>query len=919
MGNNANIANGSLISVSGEGRQAGAGGGAGGESSIRGFYDYGLLDGVYGENGSNLIGARGGAGGFTQVPPLFQGSAGQTGGPLAFTNSAVELAPGTNEYARLFRSVAGGNGSSGQGNAGVADGGIERAYRRPDGSIEVGGPDKGVADFVLPVSGAGGRGGAGGGANISSTVAAQSGENGRNGGNGAAGLNGANATAIQSLPNPTVVSLRGGNGGGAGATGGDGLPGAAGGGGGGGGSFSTLAGAILAGSRGGDGGIAGLNGWGGQGGTGGGGGGGIQILVRGQLTVASGTVMTATGGNGLAGELGSSIGTEGGAGYAGTPGSSSAGGGGRGGNGGNGGRGGDGGMGVGGTGGTIQIVASNLTYAGTTSTRGGLAGDFITRSADGATYLHGYSGASANLSSSSYFGVRAAGANPYRSHASTFTLGGAPTDLSPNVPFIEGGAAPYGVLAEDGGVGRDVKAFTDLYGSSGRKRLGAVTRVGANFIAASTNNAAMTNDNQELILFTAFENGVAQPGLSAIDPSHTSSLDYIPSSPVRLRAGSGYLNDPTITPGAVAAGNMDTLPAYKTFAMYASGTQVVSASTQLYGNTRTFTGTPTPTVFAGVSIPGESTVFLEDRGLASIGFTARLSSGNSRAGFEQEIQTSGEYNDPGLSVINLRAGDTANLNGSVYGTGNAGTYVNGNVRIRTLKPQLSITEPGPLFTQVITSYNHVNVDESWNSSQAQIVTNGLAVGTTNRVGEVIFNPNYDDTIRTITFPVSSRIFGPSPKLLGTGTDGRTFTVPENLSGGPTVASFSLQNADVLSSIDNNWSSAIRFNPSLIRLSVLGYELVDPNGVFTITNLPTTFALNGNQSQLINLAFNPTAAGTYTATLRLLTDMNAPVGQAGDTFAITLSATTSVPEPATLSLVIGFAGLAMRRRHSPTPG
>jgi hypothetical protein len=124
VGNNANIASGSLISVSGEGRMGGAGGGSGGEPDLRGFTDFGLLDGLYERNGDNIIGGRGGAGGMTQSPPVAQGSPGQTAGPLGFTNSVDDILPGTNAYARLFRSTAGGDGSSGQGNVGRAAGAL---------------------------------------------------------------------------------------------------------------------------------------------------------------------------------------------------------------------------------------------------------------------------------------------------------------------------------------------------------------------------------------------------------------------------------------------------------------------------------------------------------------------------------------------------------------------------------------------------------------------------------------------------------------------------------------------------------------------------------------------------------------------------------------------------------------------------
>jgi hypothetical protein len=277
----------------------------------------------------------------------------------------------------------------------------------------------------------------------------------------------------------------------------------------------------------------------------------------------------------------------------------------------------------------------------------------------------------------------------------------------------------------------------------------------------------------------------------------------------------------------------------------------------------------------------------------------------------------------GMSPLNLRAGDTGSVFASLYGSGNAGTYVNGNVRIRTLKPLASTSETGPLFTQLSTSYNQIAVDQSWKANSAQIVTTGLAVGQMHRVGEVIFNPGYDDTVRTIVFPVNGRIFSSAPRLQGAGMSGNTFTLSTNEQNGTATASFDLQNADVLLSIGTTWRQAIRNSPQLIRLAILDYELIYPAGVFSVSGLGgagsgvgggssfSPIVLDGDQLRSIGIGFDPTGIGDITATLRLLTDINAPVGQAGDYFTITLSA-IGVPEPTSL-LVLGGATAVLLRR------
>lgn len=868
VANNATLAAGSVIDVSGEGRASGAGGGAGGSASPS------VMSGYFPAAATSAVGGWGGGTAFANGINGTSGEASsgrqyRQNGTFAFVN------PGTPEYTALFGSSAGGAGQIGSGNVGVAAGGAASAYAGSFATQGGGGPGGPAGNGSAPLGGpapgvAGGTGGTGGG--------------------GPQGMIGANATAIQEQLNPTAVYLRGGNGGGAGATGGEGLPGGGGGGGGGGGASSDQFGPRSSGGTGGLGGIGGLGGQAGAGGLGGGGGGGIQLLVRGTLNY--GGSITATGGNGSAGQTGG-LGAAGTSGAGGQSTGNLGGNGGAGGGGGAGGQGGVGGNGRGGGGGVIQIVSSNLAYSGSTTTTGGLAGDGVTRSASGATYIHAYSGTGAGLSTSAYFGARAAGANPYRSHSGTVSFGSAPADQFANVPAIVGGAAPYGMLvnAPFGNVASGVQGFGGGAApppEPGHVRVGAVTRVNASWLAAQYGMGAFNSNNQELLLYSAFGGDLKNPALMSVDQSHSPIFgDFIPSGPVRLRAGNGYLNDPALTPGATAPTDMANLPSFSTFAMYASGTQNVTASFSPYGTPRTFSGTPT---VGTLGSPGASTVFLEDNGFLLVGLTGISETTGRGSGVNVEEDTSGEYG-VGLGVFDVRAGGAASVYGRALGFGNTGTQTSGDMKLRTLQPPaINLGEPGPLYVQSTQSFSQVGVGEEWNSAPVPLYTKNLPLGTRQRVADVIFSPDYDDNVRAISVPIEANIFGPSPQLTGAGTSGMEFVAPGTQVGSTSQGMFSLVNADVLSPINSIWRSSIQQSPQLIRLSVLSMQLDDPTGAFSVTGAPSSFVLNGNQSQAINVGFHPTTPGAHEAHLTLLTDVNAEVGQAGDTLMITLRAT-----------------------------
>jgi hypothetical protein len=164
------------------------------------------------------------------------------------------------------------------------------------------------------------------------------------------------------------------------------------------------------------------------------------------------------------------------------------------------------------------------------------------------------------------------------------------------------------------------------------------------------------------------------------------------------------------------------------------------------------------------------------------------------------------------------------------------------------------------------------------------------------------------------------MFGPSPRLQANGTSGNSFTLAAMQAGTAVISRFSLQKANVFSALGAVRANAINADPELIRSTILGVELIDTAGVFSINgigNVPMPFSLDGDQRAAVHIRFGATAVGNYSATLRFLTDMNALLGQAGDYYAVSLFATV-VDEPPALLLLLG-GGVAVRVRLNGRSG
>ncbi|MCW5625793.1 MAG: hypothetical protein KIT73_13865, partial [Burkholderiales bacterium] len=442
VGDDVNIGANVVIDVSAVGTTAGAGGGGGGGTGAAG------------------VGGQGGGVPFFSIElggtPGYGGAGGTGGGWFVSTTSGAAGGAG---QAGEWGDAGGTGGTGGLGGAGYGNPfGVGGGGSGGSGGSSVFGVLGGFPGF----SGQGGSGGSAGGGSGGSGSAAN-GSNGPSGSGAFAGGGGYNFGFGTSITGGAGGGGGGGGGGGAGGGAGSGGGGGGGGGGGTAGFFGVTGGNGGAGGTGGYGGAGGDGGSGGIGGAGGAGGGAFEIVALGRITIADSEFL-ARGGDGQAGTEGSTgaAGTGGFAGAAGQPGQSgggsifaggSGGAGGAGSPGGAGGGGGSGGVGAtggGGAGGTIKLVGSVVNTddaivdasGGAGGSAGGL-GRFVLGSNAGAFEFYNVevSGPLATVtpnvtaSIEQYTGSRAA--NPFlASNAAT-----------PYLPDLQGGAAPYGLLA----------------------------------------------------------------------------------------------------------------------------------------------------------------------------------------------------------------------------------------------------------------------------------------------------------------------------------------------------------------------------------------------------------------------------------------------------------------------------------------
>ena len=856
VGNNANIAAGALITAQAWGTLGGAGGGSGGTG------------GVIADNQPAVYPGLSQA----QVFSANQGQPGANGYPGSGT-TLEQFRAGTLLPQPGANGGAGIGGRSLVGTSMPADNSLLNPLAFAKGGVGgVGGTAGSVSTLPNVIGGTGGTG--------------QDGKDGVAGQNGFAGVNGNNAGSI-TFPGQQVLTS--GAGGGGGQSGGQGLGGGSGGNGGqGGGGGATNGGenGSAPGSSGGAGGYGGLGGYGGNGGTGGNGGaggGGVEILVRGSLYQAG--QMNASGASGTAGSpavgpaigTGSPFGSPGEAGAAADPavneGSFTPLYGGTGGPGGNGGKGGAGGVGgqggaggIGG-GGSVELSAANFTQVATASyVLNGAGGGVMAR--------NGFNSSSPADGVDDY----AAGPNLYRSYyvpQSTgpilFPVLQIPAANTPNLTSLVGGPAAYGILARSTGAPY----------LTGEIALGLTTHPSNTAIVIDRRAADGTNfrhDNYVGYDMISIVN-VAGRNLSSPEFAAVTAGDNNQTSGVAVPLiTTGYLNDPNFTPGATGPASLGLLGDSQTYATLVEATSggsakayTITASYAPYVNQRTYTGT----------IVDGQTFDLPDTGLARI------------------VRTSNATPIATLDFVNTTVSSNVTyVRAGVRHTENI-TVDNPGSNISLLSGQIAVTgNSTATFTNLASTSPAV-------SALLQDVT--LQRGETKATAVTVTTDAGTANLNLSTVGV-----GPSFNVTATGADGTSGTT---LYLGQVVVGGSSEGEAIVRNLDLN--DLLKDVPvayqSLANMNVLADTLTG-DGNFTLENDAITTYTPGGAVGLY-VRFSPDRTGPFSADVAFQTDVDAPLGQAGDIYHLTLTGTGIIPEPASCVTLLLFAGGSLLRRRT----
>lgn len=870
VGDDARLSSGSFITVSAIGTRGGAGAGNGGGGGApldrnqlnRNFNE--VFDGPIG-NGAPSGVAAGGAGGPRQGFGTPQHGQAGANGPVTILNNSQGQQFTAQQYSA---STAGQAGTGGQGDEFFATDPQTLQWTRQVNSVG-GAARAGSAPAVIGLGGQGGTPSGmpdpiGGGNNANGGM-------GGTGGPGSDGLGGVVGSAgVVNTLGASVSHLRGGSGGGGGGGGGIGVYGGNGGGGGGGGS-ATIALDTTEGGHGGYGGAGGRGGQGGGGGAGGGGGGGIQLFVQGR--VFNSASLEAAGAAGQAGANGA-------AGAAGTPAFTAAdslsygpevppthigikgGDGGRGGNGGSGGNGGNGGAGAGGSGGSIQIVASAYAEGGASFNTNGGSG-----SAAGAALFNYYGGGSSALLQIRDFD--ATGFNSYTSYRTQQTSAlKIKAGHSPNVPNLEGGAAPYGkLLSTFDPTSLDVIVSYTLADGRPSTDLGAVARL------SPIPQFGMDYAGYDLMVVSSFGAEISNPRI-AIDNA-TDFFNH--TQPVPLRKA-GYQNNPEYTPGATGPVDLGTLGATQTWATFVprDRTHTVTVDVDLYGGTRRFIGTPSYS--GGTPV---NPLAIEDRGL--------LQMQAKRVGDATPAVTLDGVDPAGTSAaapILARIGPALNVDVSAAGIGHAGTTTSGLYAVNGGAAQPFSVAQGSGTAATRFSFATLGQHTQPDPRVQQVVD----------IGSVAFVPDYDDAQdRTYAMNVQADLVGPDFKLAFSGANPSTLEISAKV-GSLNGAQLKYQNIGRGIVDGDGFPRFEAINDfSLTGLSILGAMIEGPDAAAFSMTSEFLGSLNALSVEFKNtVLFAPRRLGAHNAELVLQTDANAASGTPGDVYRFALTGTGLAP-------------------------
>jgi hypothetical protein len=556
--------------------------------------------------------------------------------------------------------------------------------------------------------------------------------------------------------------------------------------------------------------------------------------------------------------------------------------GGKGGNGGTGGNGGHGGSGAGGAGGSIQMISSIYEQSlifGSFNTSGGSGGvsGAVLRNSMGSTPFY-----PAQTQVADFF---AAGNNPYRSYKAVAANPNQPANgFTPNLPNVEGGAAPYGRLLN----ASNPALLDTTYSSSAMQgapsdAIGVVTRAKPSKLLGANNDFPA----YDLLTYSlrpgapGFGPVAASPSLVAVNPADTT---YRPTSPIRLKTA-GYLNDPTFTPGATGPVNITGMISGQTFATLIDRGKLyeTTAGFTPYGKERLFFGAPTYDAGGAAVEP----IYLYDRGLLKVGVDVNAGSAPTQSYLSGGIEENTLINPVATPLI-LRRGAPLAVTTKASNIGNFLTTTSGVVQGNA--PGVSL-EPTSFSIQngfVTSSSDHTfNIDTRQTAAGTQV----------QRVLSAQVIPHYDDQLDPVAdIEVYAQLYSPKWQTVATVPGGTMISsVGGDPNNQPTLPFSGIavgQNSGALLQVMNNGDSDANtaIDSTLSRMTVLDVSITGPDAAaFSLPNLSSLGpTYDPGSFQFMSIGFSPSHAGTNTATLRITTDINAAYGTPGDVFVIPLS-------------------------------
>jgi hypothetical protein len=257
-----------------------------------------------------------------------------------------------------------------------------------------------------------------------------------------------------------------------------------------------------------------------------------------------------------------------------------------------------------------------------------------------------------------------------------------------------------------------------------------------------------------------------------------------------------------------------------------------------------------------------------------------------------------------LTVTNIGDGNTAgadngttllsNLRGTVTPTTGAFAGTGGPVNLKdgksaTFDYTFAPTTRGTNSAAVVILYSNGSSNGTNSAQMVDAALNGQGVG-----------PVYQSRLGTTA---ANAPFGPvnTPPLAG-----------KSVVDFGAVSTFSHNTLYLdLANISTDPGAAALTDLTLISDSLSGAS------AFGLTGFKAGTLLHEGRDVVLPITFTPGSAGSFIANLTFLTDENAPLGAAGDTFSYTLEGSAGVPEPGSLLLLGaglgGFFAVRHRRR------